>query len=80
MRERFVRVCERRTLKVLKAMRLLRKCFDSPWYEFTDADVNKVRNAIGKEYARLESVFPQEPEKEFSLLAEPQRIALGKGD
>lgn len=45
-RERFVRLAENRTNKILNMIQLLGNCSNSSLYEYTDADVEKIFGAI----------------------------------
>ena len=48
-RERFVRIVEARTNKIIDMLRLLGNCSNKANYDYTDADVQKVFNALEKE-------------------------------
>lgn len=48
-RERFVRIAEARTNKIITTVRLLGNCSNRGNYDFTDADVQKIFGAIEKE-------------------------------
>jgi hypothetical protein len=48
-RERFVRIAEARTNRVLDDLRLLGNCSSKKNYEYSDADVRKIFSAIEKE-------------------------------
>ena len=45
-RERFVRLAENRTNKILNMVQLLGNCSNSSLYDYTDADVEKIFSAI----------------------------------
>ena len=45
-RERFVRLAENRTNKILNMIQLLGNCSNSSLYEYTEADVKKIFGAI----------------------------------
>lgn len=45
-RERFVRLAENRTNKILSMIQLLGNCSNSSLYEYSDADVEKIFGAI----------------------------------
>lgn len=45
-RERFVRLAEARTNKILNMMRLLGNCSSKNNYEYTDKDVQKIFNTL----------------------------------
>lgn len=48
-RERFVRVAEARTNRILNDLRLLGNCSSKNNYEYTDDDVKKIFSAIERE-------------------------------
>lgn len=45
-REKFVRIAENRTNKILATLELLGNCSNINTYEYTQEDVNKIFNAI----------------------------------
>ena len=45
-RERFVRMAEARTIKIISMVRLLGNCSNRSVYDFTDKDVTKIFSAI----------------------------------
>lgn len=48
-REKFVRIVEARTNKIIDMFRLLGNCSNKANYDYTDADVQKVFNTLEKE-------------------------------
>ncbi len=48
-REKFVRLAETRTNKIIDMIRLLGNCANKSNYEYSEADVQKIFNAIDKE-------------------------------
>lgn len=48
-REKFVRLAEDRTNKVIKAIQVLSNCANPGAYEYSDRDVEKIFNALEKE-------------------------------
>lgn len=48
-RERFVRIAEARTNKIINMIQLLGNCSNQGIYEYTTKDVNKIFNAIQAE-------------------------------
>ena len=48
-RDRFVRLAEARTNKILEMMRLLGNCSSKANYEYTDEDIKKIFNALERE-------------------------------
>lgn len=56
-RERFVRVAESRTNKIVDMLRLLGNCANSSNYEYNDEDVRQIFAAIEKEIKAAKSAF-----------------------
>lgn len=56
-RERFVRIAEARTNKILDMMKLLGNCASKSNYEYTDEDVKKIFAAIEKELKNTKNKF-----------------------
>jgi hypothetical protein len=52
-RDKFVRLAERRTVNAIKAIRVLAKLGNRSVYEFDDADVKKIINALSREIENL---------------------------
>lgn len=48
-REKFVRIAEARTNKIIGMVRLLGNCSNKANYDYTDADVQKIFTALEKE-------------------------------
>ena len=48
-RDKFVRIVENRTNKIIDMLRLLGNCANKSNYDYTDADVQKIFNTIEKE-------------------------------
>ena len=48
-RERFVRIVEARTNKIIDMLRLLGNCANKANYDYTETDVNKIFNTLEKE-------------------------------
>ena len=48
-REKFVRLAEARTNKIIDMIRLLGNCSNKSNYDYTDADIQKIFTAIDKE-------------------------------
>lgn len=67
-RERFVRVAERRTNKVLAALRLLKKCANRQSYIYSEDQAQKVLFAIEEELTATRRAFEREADVQFSLL------------
>lgn len=56
-RERFVRIAEARTNKILVMMRLLGNCSSKGNYEYTDEDIKKIFGALEKELKNTKNKF-----------------------
>ena len=56
-RERFVRLAEARTNKILEMMRLLGNCSSKSNYEYTDEDIKKIFFALEKELKNTKNKF-----------------------
>ncbi|MFU0833941.1 MAG: Aspartyl-phosphate phosphatase Spo0E family protein [Oscillospiraceae bacterium] len=56
-REKFVRIAEARTNKILEMMRLLGNCSSKANYEYTEEDVKKIFNALEKELKNTKNKF-----------------------
>lgn len=66
-RERFLTVAEKRTVKVLKAIRLLGNCGSRPAYEYSEPEVAKIFHAIQRELDRARDRFGGPTAIDFSL-------------
>lgn len=56
-RDRFVRLAEARTNKILEMMRLLGNCSSKANYEYTDEDIKKIFNALERELKNTKNRF-----------------------
>ena len=56
-RERFVRIAEARTNKILEMMRLLGNCSSKGNYEYTEEDIRKIFGALEKELKNTKNKF-----------------------
>ena len=56
-RERFVRLAEARTNKILDMLKLLGNCSSTSNYEYTDEDVKKIFGAIEREMKNAKAKF-----------------------
>ena len=56
-RERFVRLAEARTNKILEMMRLLGNCSSKANYEYTDDDIKQIFSALDKELKNTKNRF-----------------------
>lgn len=67
-RDRFVRVAENRTQKVLDALQSLANCSDKSMYDYSDRDVEQIINAIEDSVEKLRVSFERNrPRDRFSL-------------
>lgn len=68
-RERFVRIAEARTNKILDMLRLLGNCSNKSNYEYTDEDVKQIFTAIDKEVKAARNAFMglESKEEKFTL-------------
>lgn len=56
-RERFVRLAEARTNKILDMLKLLGNCSSKANYDYTEEDVKKIFNAIERETKNAKAKF-----------------------
>lgn len=56
-RERFVRIAESRTNRILDQLKLLGNCANKHNYDYTDEDVKKIFSAIEKEVKAAKGKF-----------------------
>ena len=68
-RERFVRIAESRTNRILDQLKLLGNCANKHNYDYTDEDVRKIFSAIEKEVKVAKGKFNGQD-------AESQRFTL----
>ena len=68
-RERFVRLAEARTNKILEMMRLLGNCASKGNYDYTDEDIKKIFGALEKELKNTKNRFLglESKEERFTL-------------
>ena len=69
-RERFIRVAETRTNKIIKLMQLLGNCANKNNYEYTEKDAQVIVEAIEVELNAIKVKFnliPSSSNKKFSL-------------
>ena len=68
-REKFVRIVEARTNKIIDMLRLLGNCANKANYDYTDADVQKVFNTLEKELktAKLKFMTVGSEDEKFKL-------------
>ena len=56
-RERFVRIAEARTNKILEMMRLLGNCSSKGNYEYSEEDIKKIFGALERELKNTRNKF-----------------------
>ncbi len=56
-RDRFVRLAEARTNKIIDMMRLLGNCSNKANYEYSEEDVKKIFNALEKELKNTKNKY-----------------------
>lgn len=68
-RDKFVRLAEARTNKILEMLRLLGNCSSKSNYEYTDEDVRKIFGALEKELKNTKNRFLglEAKEEKFTL-------------
>lgn len=54
-RKKFVQLAERQTINALRAIRVISKLGNKSAYEYDDADVRKIANALTKEIEALKA-------------------------
>ena len=68
-RDKFVRIVENRTNKIIDMLRLLGNCANKANYDYTEADVNKIFNTLEKELraAKMKYMATGSEEEKFKL-------------
>ena len=61
-KEKFVRVAESRTNKIISMIRLLGNCSNKSVYEYSEKDIKKIFNAIEAELKTAKGKFLETPE------------------
>ena len=56
-RERFIKIAENRTNKILETLRLLANCSNKSNYEYSEEDVYEIFSAIEKELKNTKAAF-----------------------
>ena len=65
--ERFKKIAEQRTNKILKTLKLLGNCANKGNYAYTDEEVRKIFNAIERELKVTKSKFQEEQQEEVEF-------------
>lgn len=63
-RERFVRIVEKRTNKILEQIRLLGNCSNKHNYSYTDEDIKKIFSVIESELKEAKLKYTSQTNKE----------------
>lgn len=68
-RDKFVRIVENRTNKIIDMLRLLGNCANKANYDYTDADVTKIFNTLEKELkaAKMKYMAMESEDEKFKL-------------
>lgn len=66
-RERFLRLAEQRTNKILSLLKTLGDCSNKSMYDYQDIEIDKIFEAINNELIRQENRFKKLEFKEFKL-------------
>ncbi len=69
-RERFIRVAESRTNKILQQIRLIGNLSNKNVYEYSDQDIEKIFAALEEEITVQKEKFQQEGKKKVFSFAE----------
>lgn len=70
-RDKFVRIAESRTNKLLNMLKLLGNCSNTAVYEYSSKDIEKIFNALESELNRTKRRFSKNGENKI------QRFSLG---
>jgi len=63
-RERFIRIAEARTNKIIDMLRLLGNCSNTSIYDYSESDIKKIFFAIETELKKCKSKFQENDSKE----------------
>ncbi|MDP2886207.1 MAG: hypothetical protein Q8P51_14425 [Ignavibacteria bacterium] len=66
-RDRFLRIAESRTNKILKMIKLLGNCSNRAVYEYESEEIRKVFQAIDRELKLARARFDEKDSDKFSL-------------
>lgn len=65
-RDKFIRIAEARTNKIIDMIQLLGNCSNQNQYEYTQRDVNKIFNAIQMELDKAKSRYNKQDSQKGS--------------
>lgn len=66
-KERFIRIAENRTNKIIDMIRSLSNCSNKINYDYSEEDVKKIFVAIDKELKTAKLKFTENDERKFTL-------------
>ncbi|MFQ5688350.1 MAG: hypothetical protein ACE5GV_17010 [Candidatus Scalindua sp.] len=66
-RERFVKIAEARTNKIIKMIRLLSNCSNKSAYEYDEDEVKKIFGTLERELRQARMKFTQNGKDRFTL-------------
>lgn len=66
-RERFIKIAESRTNKIIDMIRLLSNCSNKSHYSYSEEDIKDIFNAIEREFKNARAKFDGEIKKKFYL-------------
>lgn len=66
-KDRFKRIAENRTKKILRYLRVLGNCANKNLYDYSEDDITKIFTAIEKETKRVKHLFNKPRDDSFSL-------------
>lgn len=66
-RERFLKLAEKRTNKLLNDLRLLGNCSNKANYEYTDEEVRQMFSSIDSELKRVKALFKGKEKGNFKF-------------
>lgn len=78
-RARFVKVAERRTIRVIKDVQLLARCAIRSSYEYGPADIEHIFKTIDDELTRAKAAFTKARGVNFSLPSEEDADDVNRG-
>ncbi|MDD5015676.1 MAG: hypothetical protein PHW73_11395 [Atribacterota bacterium] len=65
--QRFKRIAEKRTDKILNDLRILANCSNKSSYAYTEEDINKIFRAIEEELKHVKAKFKISRSNKFTL-------------
>ena len=65
--QRFKRIAEKRTEKILNDLRILANCSNKSSYTYTEEEINKIFHAIEEELKHAKAKFKITRSKKFTL-------------